>query len=64
MKTKIQIYEETIQEAKRFILKANLAVKQLKKDEYAKYGCKETATAKRASMDLTRKLVEIRKPIF
>ena len=48
-------------EAKRFIAKANAAVRRLKEDEYAHFGSKETAAAKRASMDLSRALTEVRR---
>jgi hypothetical protein len=59
---KIGLYEDAIFEAQRFIKKARLAVKEIKRDEYAAMcGCKETGAAKRSSMDLTRSLSELRK---
>ncbi len=48
-------------EALRFIERAENLVDRLKEDEWAKYQCKESAAMKRASMDLTRALSEIRK---
>jgi len=48
-------------EAKRFIAKANAAVQKLESDKYAHFGSKETAAAKRASMDLSRALTEVRR---
>lgn len=50
-----------ISEARRFIENAEAAMKRLSNDDYAKYGSKETAAARRASMDLTRALAELRK---
>jgi hypothetical protein len=44
-----------------FIGKAEDAIDRLEADKLAKYGCKETGAVRRASMDLTRALVEIRK---
>jgi hypothetical protein len=52
---------DAIQEAERFIKKAELARERLINDEYAWAGTKETAAAKRASMDLTRELVNVRR---
>ena len=48
-------------EAERFIEKAKLAQVRLANDDWAKYRCKEASAAKRASMDLTRSLTELRK---
>ena len=59
---KIDQYQEAIDEAKRFIKKAGIAQKKMKEDSYAICGCKETGAVKRASMDLTRVLAELRKP--
>ena len=53
---------ESIVEAERFIQKAKLARLVLIEDQYAWTGTKETGAAKRASMDLTRSLVTVRKP--
>lgn len=59
---KIELYEDAIFEALRFVKKARLAVKALKVDGYSYMnGCKETGSAKRSSMDLSRVLSELRK---
>lgn len=47
-------------EAERFIKAIQKAQLRLVDDEYAKYRCKEIASARRASMDLTRSLSELR----
>ena len=52
---------DAIAEADRFIKKAELARERLIDDQYAWSGTKETGAAKRASMDLTRVLVTVRK---
>lgn len=52
---------EAIKEADRFIKKAELARERLIQDQYAWSGTKETGAAKRASMDLTRVLVTVRR---
>jgi hypothetical protein len=54
--------QNSIEEAERFISKAVEAQKVLVSNSYAWGGTKETASAKRASMDLTRSLVYVRKP--
>ena len=61
-KEKIIPLENAISEAYRFIQKAEEAIHRLKTDEYSCYGSHQTATAKRASMDLTRSLVAVRNP--
>lgn len=48
-------------ELKRFIERMRACKQRLKEDPNL-VGCKETATLKRASMDLSRVLVELRKP--
>ncbi len=48
-------------EARRFLKKAETAMKRFNDDKYAEFGSKETGAAKRASMDLTRALAELRK---
>lgn len=51
-----------IHEAKRFIAKATEARKALIADDLKRItGCKETGAARRASLDLTRALAELRK---
>ncbi len=52
---------KAIFEANRFLLAAENAKQYFKKYRYAGEGCKETGAVRRASMDLTRSLVEIRK---
>ena len=59
---KVDILNDAIIEAQRFIDKANEAKERLINDRYASFGCKEMAAAKRASMDLTRALVAVRNP--
>lgn len=58
---KIKKLDAAIQEARRFIDRANAAKKKLKQDSYFLFGCKEMASAKRASMDLSNALVEVRR---
>lgn len=52
----LEIYNQTIEEAKRFIEKAELA-----KANYDSFGNKYSASAKRASMDLSRQLAIFRR---
>ena len=59
---KLKNLTDAVIEAERFIKKANAAIDKLKSDSLAEYGSKETAAAKRASMDLTRALVAVRNP--
>ena len=49
------------EEAERFIKKAEVAINHLETDEWAAYRSIHVASAKRASMDLTRALVFVRK---
>jgi hypothetical protein len=56
----IKNLDEAIFEAERFIKKAQEAKSRLVTCRYAAHGCKETASAKRASMDLTRSLSILR----
>jgi len=59
----IEKLQFAVEECRRFIYKAEDAKKRLKEDKYAGIsGSKETAAAKRASLDLTRALAELRKP--
>lgn len=58
---KIDKYTQAIEEAQRFINKSQAAIVRLLNDQYAQYGCKETASAKRASLDLSRVLAELRR---
>ena len=56
----IEELEEAIYEARRFIDKANLALQRVSNSKYF-YCSKETAACRRASLDLTRSLAELRK---
>ena len=59
----IKVLQKSINECNRYIAEAKKAIKRLERDELAYIsGSKETASARRASMDLTRILVEVRKP--
>ena len=54
---------EVINECERFLFKAGDAHERLSTDKMANIsGSKEVAACKRASMDLTRALAELRKP--
>ena len=55
------IVQDAMDEAERFILKAAAYLVRSENDRHAKYGCVESASMVRASMDLTRALVEVRK---
>ena len=59
---RVKYLVDAVEEAERFIKKTNLAIDKLESCALAGYGCKETAAAKRASMDLTRALVAVRNP--
>jgi hypothetical protein len=58
---KIKALSEAIYEARRFVKCAKKAKKRLSDDWRAAFGSKETGAAKRASMDLTRALVRVRR---
>ena len=53
--------DKAMKEAERFLDRAEAVRQKVMKDKYAFMGCKETAACKRASMDLSRSLAEIRK---
>lgn len=57
---RIQIYQEAITEANRFVEKAIIAVEVMQSEDFYPGG-RATAAAKRASMDLTMLLAEMRK---
>jgi hypothetical protein len=61
IKKKIKQIDIAVSEARQFIDKA-LAWKN-RLNEYSLSGSKEGGAAKRASMDLTRALVNVRKPL-
>jgi len=54
------LLSETIDEAVRFINRAQAAKDRMQDEVMACYGCKETAAARRASLDLTRALARLR----
>ena len=59
---KYELIDQAKTEACRFIVKANNAEKKVRADTMVLItGCKETAALKRASMDLSRILAELRK---
>lgn len=58
----IELIKTAEAEAKRFLERAAEARKRLNIDSYAKYGCRETGAVKRASLDLSRALADMRKP--
>ena len=63
MAVTVEKIDNAIKEIGRFLAAAKGAKKKLHGDKYAKYayhGCKETGAVRRASMDLSRALVEIR----
>ena len=57
---KIEKVQEAMEEAIRFIDRAEKALKLMKKKKYW-FASKETAACRRSSMDLTRALSELRK---
>ncbi len=50
-----------MEQARRFLIRADAVNEAFKKNSMLFYGSKETAACKRASMDLTRALAQIRK---
>lgn len=54
--------DAAINEARRFIVKAGEVKSEWAKDSASIWSSKETGACKRASMDLTRALAELRKP--
>ena len=59
MAVTIEKLDACMTEIRRFILKSSEARGKVKKERWTP--CKETAAVKRASMDLTRALAELRK---
>jgi hypothetical protein len=53
--------QKAINEAKRFLQMAKLFQERAKTDKYAFFGTKEGGAVRRASLDLTRSLAEMRK---
>lgn len=60
---KVAIIDRAIEEAKRFIFKADLCRYRWVKDPHL-YSTKESGAMKRASLDLSRMLTELRKPRY
>ena len=54
--------ETAIREAKRFLALAEETRRRAKADDMIFYGSKITAATKRASLDLTRALADMRRP--
>ena len=55
---------DAVEEATRFIKKAQAAQLACVNNTHACFGTKETGAARRASMDLTRSLVAVRSPKY
>lgn len=53
---------DAVKEAQRFIAAARQAKVRIGREHSAQYGCKETAACRRASLDLSRALTELRRP--
>ena len=53
--------DDVMLECSRLLDRAREAKARLEKDKWAYWGCKETGAVRRASMDLTRALAELRK---
>jgi len=49
------------EEARRFLAKGDTFLERAKDDEYAYMGCRESGAVKRASLDLTRALADLRR---
>jgi len=61
MAVTIEKIDKAFQEINRFIVKAQAAKKRLAHQPGMRGGCRETGAVRRASMDLSRALVEIRR---
>lgn len=63
MKDLTERVEEAVVEAKRFLAKAENYLNRAKIDKWVRDGyCKEAGAVRRASLDLTRALTDMRKP--
>ena len=60
---RIELLENSIYEARRFIKKAESAIKAYKNGADT-FRCAENASAKRASLDLSESLIKLRKTTF
>ena len=50
-----------VDEAKRFLVKAEDYLEREKDDTFAQYGCKESGAVRRSSLDLMRALADMRR---
>jgi hypothetical protein len=57
---KIETMTEAVKLAALFVRKCKTVQDRLKNDTMTMYGCKETGAVRRASMDLTRILADLR----
>ena len=64
MSLSIAALNDAIAQAERFVELAEIARQTLRTSEYKWQGNKETAACRRASMDLTRALAELRRGIY
>ena len=59
----VEKIEEAVSEARRFLVHAEMAVRKAKASKYGLSDCRVSAGfVRRSSLDLTRALVEMRKP--
>jgi hypothetical protein len=56
--------EAAAAEAKRFLARVAAWQKRCKEDPEMKYGTKESGAINRASLDLSRSLADLRRPLF
>jgi len=54
--------EFCLKEAGAFMISAKIVLNRAKKNDFTFFGCKETGSCRRKSLDLTRALAEMRKP--
>jgi hypothetical protein len=57
---KIETVNEAVALSTKFIEKCKIVQDRLQIDSFTMYGCKETGAVRRASMDLTRILADLR----
>ena len=61
MPVTIEKLNKAVSEAKRFLKKADSAIKRIKSEDEYFYCSKETGAVRRSSMDLSRELTELRR---
>ena len=61
MAMSLEQLDKVMVEVKRFVERAKVVKKTAARDPNMFYGCRETGDLKRASMDLSRALIELRK---